>query len=129
EKEVKTEIKQTFRQLEALQNLSAVLPANDLLPATRGWAASPDLLMVLVDLVITERPSLVVECGSGASTLWLALAMGRLEVDGRVIARRSGPVFRAKPRPPLAGHNVRDLAEVRDAPLESFSLDGEAYSW
>src|SRR5713226_5221599 len=29
EKEVKTEIKQTFRQLEALQNLSAVLPASD----------------------------------------------------------------------------------------------------
>src|ERR1700745_3304127 len=28
------EIKQTFRQLEALQNLSAVLPATDVLPAT-----------------------------------------------------------------------------------------------
>ena len=26
-------------------------------------------------------------------------------------------------------HDVGDLAEVRDAPLESFSLDGEAYSW
>ena len=59
------EIKQTFRQLEALQNLSAMLPATDVLPATRDWAASPDLLAVLVDLVITERPSLVVECGSG----------------------------------------------------------------
>ena len=35
------EIKQTFRQLEALQNLSAVLPPSDVLPATRGWAASP----------------------------------------------------------------------------------------
>jgi hypothetical protein len=28
-------------------------------------------------LIITERPSLVVECGSGASTPWLALAMRR----------------------------------------------------
>ena len=129
EKEVKTEIKQTFRQLEALQNLSAVLPANDVLPSTRGWAASPDLLMVLVDLVITERPSLVVECGSGASTLWLALAMRRFEIDGRIIALDHDTVFGAKTRDLLARHNVRDLAEVRDAPLESFSLDGEAYSW
>jgi len=129
EKEVKTEIKQTFRQLEALQNLSAVLPANDVLPATRGWAASPDLLMVLVDLVITERPSLVVECGSGASTLWLALAMRRFEIDGRIVALDHDPVFGAKTRDLLARHNVGDLAEVRDAPLESFSLDGEAYSW
>jgi len=74
--EIKKEIKQTFRQLEALQNLNAVLPANDVLPATRGWAASPDLLAVLVDLVVAERPSLVVECGSGASTLWLCGGSG-----------------------------------------------------
>jgi predicted O-methyltransferase YrrM len=129
EKEVKTEIKQTFRQLEALQNLSAVLPASDVLPATRGWAASPDLLMVLVDLVITERPSLVVECGSGASTLWLALAMRRFEIDGRIVALDHDPVFGAKTRDLLARHNVSDIAEVRDAPLESFDLDGETYSW
>jgi predicted O-methyltransferase YrrM len=128
-KEIKNEIKLTFRQLEALQNLSAVLPVNDVLPATRGWAASPDLLMVLVDLVITERPSLVVECGSGASTLWLALAMRRFEIDGRIVALDHDPVFGAKTRDLLARHDVRDLAEVRDAPLESFSLDGDTYSW
>ena len=129
EREVKNEIKHTFRQLEALQNLTAVLPLNDVLPATRGWAASPDLLMVLVDLVVSERPSLVVECGSGASTLWLALAMRRFEVDGRIVALDHDPVFGAKTRDLLARHGVSDLAEVRDAPLESFSLDGETYSW
>jgi predicted O-methyltransferase YrrM len=129
EKELKKEIRQTFRQLEALQNLSAVLPANDVLPATRGWAASPDLLVVLVDLVIAERPSLVVECGSGASTLWLALAMRRCGIDGRIIALDHDPVFGGRTRDLLARHGVRDLAEVRDAPLESLSVDGETYSW
>ncbi len=127
--DVKTEIQQTFRQLEALQRLSAVLPANDVLPATRGWAASPDLLVVLVDLVITEQPSPVVECGSGASTLWLALAMRRFEIEGRIIALDHDPVFGGKTRDLLARHDVRDLAEVRDAPMEGFSLDGETYSW
>jgi predicted O-methyltransferase YrrM len=129
EKEIKKEIRQTFRQLEALQNLSAVLPSHDVLPATRVWAASPDLLLVLVDLVITERPSLVVECGSGASTLWLALAMRRFGIDGRIIALDHDPGFGGKTRDFLARHDVRDLAEVRDAPLESFSLDGQTYSW
>src|SRR5580692_7160063 len=129
EKELKKEIRQTFRQLEALQNLNALLPASDVLPATRVWAASPDLLAVLVDLVIGERPSLVVECGSGASTLWLALAMRRFGIDGRIVALDHDPVFGAKTRDLLARHNVIDLAEVRDAPLENFSLDGEIYSW
>jgi predicted O-methyltransferase YrrM len=129
EREVKKEVKQTFSQLEALQNLSAMLPTNDVLPATRGWAASPDLLMVLVDLVITERPSFVMECGSGASTLWLALAMRRFKIDGRIIALDHDPVFGGRTRDLLARHHVGDLAEVRDAPLESFTLDGETYSW
>ena len=128
-KELRKETQQTFRQLEALQNLTAVLPVSDVLPATRGWAASPDLLMVLVDLVITGRPSLVVECGSGASTLWLALAMRRFGIDGRIVALDHDPVFGGKTRDLLARHDVREFAEVRDAPLESFRLDGETYSW
>jgi predicted O-methyltransferase YrrM len=126
---VETEVKQTFRQLETVQNLSTMLPANGVLPATRGWAASPDLIAVLVDLVISERPSLVVECGSGASTLWLALAMRKFGIDGRIIALDHDPVFGGKTRDFLARHGVQDLAEVRDAPLESFGLEGETYSW
>ena len=129
EADTRKELKQTFRQLEALQNLNAVLPTSDVLPATRGWAASPDLLLALVDLVITERPSLIVECGSGASTLWLALALRRFGIDGRIIALDHDPVFSGQTRDFLARHDVLDLAEVRDAPLESFSLDGETYSW
>lgn len=129
EADTRKELKQTFRQLEALQNLNAVLPTSDVLPATRGWAASPDLLLALVDLVITERPSLIVECGSGASTLWLALALRRFGIDGRIIALDHDPAFSGRTRDFLARHDVLDLAEVRDAPLEGFSLDGETYSW
>jgi predicted O-methyltransferase YrrM len=124
-----TELKQTFRQVEAIQNLSAMLPTSDVLPATRGWAASPDLLLVLVDQVIAQRPSLVVECGSGASTLWLALALRRFGIDGRIVALDHDPVFVGETRHFLARHGVSDLAEVRDAPLEDFSLADGTYSW
>ncbi|HTU77032.1 MAG TPA: class I SAM-dependent methyltransferase [Trebonia sp.] len=124
-----TELKQTFRQVEAITNLSAMLPTSEVLPATRGWAASPDLLLVLVDRVITQRPSLIVECGSGASTLWLALALRRFGIDGRIVSLDHDPVFADKTRGFLARHGVSDLVDVRDAPLEDFSLAGGTYSW
>jgi predicted O-methyltransferase YrrM len=79
--------------------------------------------------VITQRPSLVVECGSGASTLWLALALRRFGIDGRIVALDHDPVFAGKTRDFLARHGVSDLAEVRDAPLEDFSLADGTYSW
>ena len=129
ESRLDTELKQTFRQIEATQNLSAIIPASDVLPATRGWAASPDLLLVLVDQVITQRPRLVVECGSGASTLWFALALRRFGIDGRIVALDHDPVFAGKTRDFLARHGVSDLAEVRDAPLEEISLADGTYAW
>jgi predicted O-methyltransferase YrrM len=124
-----TELRQTFRQIEAIQNLNAMLPASDVLPATRGWAASPDLILVLVDQVIAQRPSLIVECGSGTSTLWLALALRRFGIDGRIVALEADPVFADKTRGFLARHGVSDVAEVRDAPLEDLSLADGSYPW
>ena len=124
-----TELRQTFRQIEAIQNLNAILPASDVLPATRGWAASPDLILVLVDQVIAQRPSLIVECGSGASTLWLALALRRFGIDGRIVALEANPAFANKTRGFLARHGVSDVAEVRDAPLEDLSLADGSYRW
>ncbi|TVZ06422.1 class I SAM-dependent methyltransferase [Trebonia kvetii] len=124
-----TELRQTFRQIEAIQNLNAILPASDVLPATRGWAASPDLILVLIDQVIAQRPSLIVECGSGASTLWLALALRRFGIDGRIVALEADPVFADKTRGFLARHGVSDVAEVREAPLEDLKLADGSYTW
>ena len=106
-----------------------MLPASDVLPATRGWAASPDLILVLVDQVITQRPSLIVECGSGASTLWLALALQRFGIDGRIVALDHDPVYARKTRDLLARHGVSGFAEVRDAPLEDLSIADGTWTW
>ena len=43
--------KQDFRQLEALVSLHEMLDLKAALPPTRGWAASPDLLLTLTSLV------------------------------------------------------------------------------
>lgn len=72
-----------YAQLESLSWLQRRLAINGELPPLRGWAASPDVLLRLHTHIITKKPKVIVEFGSGSSTLVIADAlrqngMGRL---------------------------------------------------
>jgi len=62
-------------QVIALFQLYQALSPRRLLPRTRGWAASPDFLLTLYHTIRSRRPELVVEIGSGVSTLVCAYAL------------------------------------------------------
>jgi predicted O-methyltransferase YrrM len=118
-----------FRQVEALTNLNAMMPFDRPMPLTRGYPASPDLLLLLVDLVRQTEPALVVECGSGTSTLWFARALRHYGIDGQVVALEHDRHYAEQTRRYLADHDLADLADVREAPLEPFLLDGIEWQW
>ena len=111
-KELKEQIWHSYRQGEALQQLFALLKFSDPIPPTRSWAASPDLLLTIADLVRTRKPRLVVELGSGVSTLIFAKAGAR-----KVISIDNSAEFAEKTRQMLKAHKVRGV-EVRVAPLK-----------
>ena len=110
-KEIKAQIWQSYRQTEALQQLLALLRFNAPIPPTRSWAASPDLLLMIADLVRTHEPKLVVELGSGVSTLIIAKSG-----NGKVISIDNSEEFADKTRELLSAHEVGNV-EVRVAPL------------
>jgi predicted O-methyltransferase YrrM len=118
-----------YRQLEALTNLNAMMPFDRPMPATRGYPASPDLLLLLVDLVRQTRPSLVLECGSGTSTLWFARALRHFGIEGRVVALEHEKEYAEQTRRYLEDHELGDLAEVREAPLETFLIGDSEWRW
>lgn len=123
------DLMQTYRQLEALLNLHAIAGVDQPLPRSRVWAASPDLLLHLVELVERERPALTVECGSGLSTVWFGLALRRYGIDGRVVALEHQDVYADRTRYWVRLHGVADLVEVRVAGLEKYELGGKTYQW
>src|SRR5215831_18124897 len=69
------ELAQTYRQIEALVMLTKCLPLRHPLPPMRGFAVSPDLALLLYELVHEHHPALVVECGSGVSSLVIGYAL------------------------------------------------------
>jgi len=86
------------------------------LPVAGGWAISPTGVMWLVDLISRHSPQRIVECGSGTSTLWMALAL-RQQGSGSILTLEHQEAYAAATRGTLARHGLSDLAEVRQANL------------
>ena len=112
-KELKAEVWQSYRQSEAMQQLLSLLKFSAPVPPTRSWAASPDLLLTLAQLVRTHNPKLVVELGSGVSTLVVAKAGAK-----KVISIDHSDEFADKTREILKEHKVRGV-EIRVAQLKA----------
>ncbi|WP_435745532.1 class I SAM-dependent methyltransferase [Nocardioides sp. SYSU DS0663] len=119
----------TRRQVQAVVNLAAMVPLRGGVPALGGWAASPDFAVEVVDRLLTERPRVVVEAGSGASTLLLALAAREHGLDTRIVSLDHDAHFAARTRELLERHGVADRAEVRWAPLARTHVVGHLTPW
>lgn len=117
-----------YRQLEALAALYFDLRPDESLPPMRFWAASPDLLRLLHDLVTDRKSRLVVECGSGVSTLIMAYAM-RENGAGKVIALEHLESFKTATERLAARHGLTDHIEVVHAPLRPMDIEGKEWLW
>lgn len=117
-----------FRQMEALHALYTELQLQRSLPATRGWAASPDFLLELARHALSERPQVVVECSSGTSTLVLARCM-QLNGCGKVYSLEHDPHYAKATRAELARHGLAPWAEVLDSPLTAQEFRSATWPW
>ena len=54
-----------YKQLEILTGLYGLLDIKVPLPETGGWAASPDLLKKITDIILKKKPLFIVEASSG----------------------------------------------------------------
>ncbi|TDC54428.1 class I SAM-dependent methyltransferase [Jiangella ureilytica] len=116
------------RQVQALMQLNKRIEARAPLPPTGGWAMEPTTLLRLVQLVDQIRPSVVVECGSGASTVWLAYALESLG-SGRLVALEHDERYAEQTRRTLSEHGLSAVVEVRHAPLSDVEVNGETFTW
>lgn len=117
-----------YRQVEALFGLYHLLDVQHPLPPMRGWAGSPDFLLEVVAHILSRRPRVVLECGSGVSTLLVAYAL-RHNQFGRVWSLEHHEGFVDETRELLDVHGLTDWAFVVHAPLEPVTLEAEPWWW
>jgi hypothetical protein len=93
-----------------------------------GWSADPILVHNAVRLLTETRPGLVLECGSGSSTVAIARclrAIGR----GRIVSLDHDPAYAQRTRDLLRLHGLEDVGTVVTAPLVPRVVHGTSLQW
>jgi len=113
--------------MASLVQLEKQLQLRSLLPAFSSWTLEPIPLARIVEIVLKDRPQLIVECGSGLSTLLLAYAAE--QVGGKVVALEHLAQYAEETRSSIRRHGLEKFAEVREAALERNVIEGQAFDW
>ncbi|HXR18437.1 MAG TPA: class I SAM-dependent methyltransferase [Steroidobacteraceae bacterium] len=116
------------RHVWEAHNIFRVLQGGAPLPVPGGWAASTDLLGEALRTVTARSPRLVVELGSGLSTLVIAAAL-RSSGSGRLISIDAEESYAALTRAQLEQHGLQQWAQVRVAALKPLEFEGVTRPW
>lgn len=110
----------------AMNGIQARFPGIQMPVST--WSMMPSNLQAVLDYLDRHKPGLVVELGSGISTLVTA-AWFRERGQGRVFSFDHDPTWADMCRFYLEQHGLGDWANVRDAPLTDHTVPGERLPW
>ncbi len=84
---------------------------------THGWHLRADALRLIAQIVAEARPRLVLELGSGSSTVLLAHQCANLSGGTRVVSVEESPLFAANTRRLLGRHNLLDRVSIVVSPV------------
>jgi predicted O-methyltransferase YrrM len=98
------------------------------LPFGGSFPMSPDALGELARLAVERKPDLIVELGSGLSSLVLGLTVRRLG-NGRVVSFDHSPEWADQTRARVAALGLTDVVTVIDAPLAEIEVAGVKRRW
>lgn len=118
-RKISLEVTRNLQDIDVLRHELALYRP---LPQMRGWAASPDVLLVLARHVRQQRPATIFECGSGVSTIVHARA-AQLNGFGHVYSVDHDADYAEQTRRALADFGLEEWATVTHAPLTE-SADG-----
>jgi hypothetical protein len=117
-----------FLQLESLLLIYNSLPNLKFLPATRGWAGSPDFLAKIVELILKEKPLFVLEAGSGVSSVIIGLAL-KLNNYGESFSLEQDPKYLESTRKNIEINQLEDVSSLFSCPLVEYEIENETWKW
>jgi predicted O-methyltransferase YrrM len=123
----------TYQALESLLSLHRRLDPDALIPPLAGpfggWAITSNMALLVSDIFHQTRPELVVELGSGTSTILMGHLLRQVNTGGRLISLEHDAVWYAETLEQVHRAQLDDVVDVRFAPLEQAEIGQATYMW
>jgi predicted O-methyltransferase YrrM len=115
------------RQMQSLFSLYQTLNFKAPLPSLTGWAASPELLTQIMIQIKRRNPGLVVELGSGASTIAIPYMLEKWG-NGKIVSIDHDGDFGELTRQSIELHEHKNV-DVIVTPLVKHVVKDDSYTW
>jgi len=110
-----------YKQQQALASIHALIDLRSPLPVVGEWAAAPDFLQIIAEIILDRKPETIVECGSGASTVLIGYL--------RIFSLENKNNFYEKNKHLIARHNLKKYVSIIHAPLVECKVNDNSYKW
>ncbi len=114
--------------MNGYESLKSQLNLHQGIPYTPDWSAGADFLQLIVDHCLQARPSLVLECSSGLTSLMLARCC-QMNGYGRIVSLEDGEEYAENARIFIDRYDLGEVASVIHAPLQKSAIAGTEYFW
>jgi predicted O-methyltransferase YrrM len=125
---IRRDIQESSRELQSVLDIRSAIGGEISLPPFGSPAVEADCASVIVRHILRQRPQLIVEAGSGSSTVLAAACLKRIG-SGRVVALEHLEQFAEVGRTRLRDQGLSDWGDVRYAPLEPQECNGRSVDW
>lgn len=122
-------LQNTYNQLDALQGIYSFL--NNLhhpLPIMRGWPASPDFILRLINLIVTKKPKKILDIGSGVTGLIAAYCVKKIGM-GEVTSLEHDKKFYEITKTNIKAHELSTYINLIYAPIKNHKIHSKDWLW
>jgi len=127
-RKIRKQITKSQRDAESYFALYSTVKFDKPLPPLGGHAMTPFGAKNLAALVLGESPEVIVEYGSGVSTLIIAYCLKQLG-GGKIISYDHESIYAGKTQDLIDEHELNEYAEVVHAPLVDREISDKKWLW
>lgn len=117
-----------YRQQQALASIHNLINLRSPLAAMGEWAASPDFMQIIIEILIEKKPKTVVECGSGISSIVIGYILEKNK-GGRLYSLEHLEEYAVKNTQSIKRHGLENQVQILHAPLIERQVNHETFKW